>query len=104
MVTGKGGLTKPPLCMGLTYIKTGKTTVYSLQFKRWYELVQITTIENQAEQSPTLSQYQKFHKSIKVAKEIGSLAYDVGTTEFRRQYGVIPCQIKTKKPDPFRFK
>ena len=72
--------------MGLTYIKAGMTTVCSLQFMHWHELLQVTTIENHWEQSATLSQREKFHKSIKMAQEIGSLASEVGVAEFRRRY------------------
>ena len=51
--------------------------------------MQVTAIENQGEQSATLSQHQKFHKAIKVAQEIGSLASEVGMAEFRRRYNVL---------------
>ena len=51
--------------------------------------MQVTTIVNQREQSATLSQHQKFHKAIKVAQEIGSLASEVGMAEFRRRYDVL---------------
>ena len=71
------------------YIKAGKTTVYSVQFMHWHEFVQVTTIENQGEQSATLSQHQKFHKAIKVAQEIGFLASEVGMAEFRRRYDAL---------------
>ena len=51
--------------------------------------MQVTAIKNQGEQSATLSQHQKFHKAIKVAQEIGSLASEVGMAEFRRRYNVL---------------
>lgn len=51
--------------------------------------MQVTTIGFQGKQSAILSQHQKFHRAIKLTQEIGSLASEVGMSEFRRRYDVL---------------